>query len=79
MTDSSSNAQLKVSEERTVNGKKMNYISYTDTLEGIPGLMRSYWFVNSEDEEVLAVLFFQGENSVYSYRDDFEKIMASLK
>jgi hypothetical protein len=78
MIKTSENPVLKVSEQRTVGGKKMNYISYTDTLQGTPGILRSYWFLNKDDDEVVTLIFFQGDDSSYSYKDDFDKIVASL-
>ena len=57
---------------------KTQYISYTDTISDIPGILRSYWFLNKDDDEVITLIFFQGDDSAYSYKDDFDKIVASL-
>ena len=78
MISSSVNPVLKISEERTIAGKKMSYISYTDTISEIPGLLRSYWFLDKDSDEVITLMFFQGDDSTYSYKDDFDKIVASL-
>ncbi len=79
LTEDSASPVLKISETRTVNGKKMNYISYTDTIEDIPGLVRSYWYLQEGGTEVITLLFFQGDNVNYSYKDDLDKIAASLQ